>query len=188
MIRLFVAIAFPDALRRRLATLCAGVRGAHWSNEENLHLTLRFIGEAPEDRYPDIVGALDRVRVPEFDLVLSGAGHFETRRRVRSLWIGVAPNPALFDLQERVDAALLRAGLPADNRRFTPHVTLARMSGAGVAPDVAAKWLSGVTMFRAPPLAVEHFTLFRSHLGHGGAHYEPLHEVPLAPRPGPGPG
>jgi 2'-5' RNA ligase len=188
MIRLFVAIALPDALRRRLAMLCSGLRDAHWANEENLHLTLRFIGEVQEDRYPDIVGALDRVRVPEFDLILSGAGHFERGKRVHSVWVGVAPNPALMDLQERVDGVITRAGFEGDSRRFVPHVTLARIPGQGAKPDAAAKWLSGVTMFRAPPMAVEQVTLFRSHLGHGGAHYEPVHEVPLLPRPGPGPG
>jgi len=180
MIRLFTAIALPETLRRRLAMLCAGVRGAHWANEENLHLTLRFIGEVPDDSLADIAGALERVRSPSFDLVLAGAGHFETRRRVRALWIGVEPQPALNALQERVDAALLRSGFPGDPRRFTPHVTLARMGG--IPPDAVADWLAGHTLFRAPPLAVEEFTLFRSHLGQGGAHYEPLHSVALGPR------
>lgn len=178
MIRLFVAIPVPEELRRRMAMLCTGVQGARWSPEENLHLTLGFIGEVTEDRLPDIAAQLDRVRCAPFPLRLSGAGHFETRQRVRALWIGVESNPDLFALQERVVAALGRAGIAIEKRRFLPHVTVARLKGA--APGTVEGWLRANTLFRAMPFIVDHFTLYRSHPGQGGSHYEPLHEVGLA--------
>jgi len=177
VIRLFVAIPIPEELRRRMTMLCTGVRGAHWAHEDNMHVTLSFIGEVPDDRVADITAELDRVRSAPFALTLAGAGHFETGRRVRALWIGIEPEPALLALKERVDAALARAGHQPERRRFLPHVTIARMKG--LSPGAVAGWLGANTLFRAVPFDVDRFVLYRSHLGQGGAHYQPLHEVAL---------
>jgi 2'-5' RNA ligase len=177
MIRLFVAIELPEALRRRMAMLCRGVKGARWLDVDNLHLTLRFIGEVGEDRVEDIVQALAGVRAPPFPLGIAGVGHFETRRRVRALWLGIDPSPALMQLQERIELALQRAGCAAERRRFAPHLTLARLDRA--APDTVRDWLHGTSLFRAEPVMVETFVLFHSLLGSGGAVYRPLAEFPL---------
>ena len=177
MIRLFVALALPETARRRMTMLAAGVREARWVDIENLHLTLRFIGETPEDQLEDIGRALQGVRADAFELVLSGVGHFESRKRVRALWLGVEANPALMALHERIAAALMRAGRAPDARRFVPHVTLARLKPAPPAHVVG--WLEANSLFRAAPLAISDFTLFRSHLGHRGAHYRALREFPL---------
>ncbi len=177
MIRLFVALALPDELRRRMTLLATGVRQARWVDIENLHLTLRFIGDTREDRIEDIGRALERVRADAFELVFSGVGHFESRRRVRALWVGVDANPSLIALQARIEAALMRAGCAPDGRRFVPHVTLARLKAAP--PSHVGGWLEANSLFRADPVAVSDFTLFESHLGHGGAHYRPLGEFPL---------
>ena len=183
MIRLFVAVALPDALRRRLAMLCGGVRGARWADESNMHLTLRFIGEVGEDRVEDIVDALGRIAAPPFDLTLAGAGHFETRGRVRTLWIGIEPSPPLADLQGRIEGVLQRTGLPAEGRKFAAHIALARLDGAR--PEAVRDWLFANALFRAPPHRVEAFVLFQSLLGHGGAVYRPVAEFPLGSPAGP---
>jgi len=177
MIRLFVAIALPEALRRRMAMLCAGVRDARWLALENLHLTLRFIGETPENEVEDIGRALDGVRADAFELAFAGVGHFESRKKVRALWVGTDANRALTELQERIEAALKRAGCAPDGRRFMPHITLARLKGAP--PSHVRGWLEANSLFRAEPVAVTEFTLFQSHLGQGGAHYRALREFPL---------
>ena len=179
MIRLFVALALPEELRRRMAMLAGGVRDARWVDVENLHLTLRFIGETQEDRIEDIGRALESVRGAPFELVFSGVGHFESRKRVRALWIGAEANPALAALQERIESALMRAGCAPDGRRFAAHVTLARLKGAP--PAHVRGWLEANSLFRAEPVPVTEFTLFQSHLGHGGAHYRALREFPLGP-------
>lgn len=177
MIRLFVAIALPEMLRHRLAMLCRGVKGARWADESNMHLTLRFIGEVEEPQAEDVAAALDRLRAPCFPLSLAGAGHFETRGRVRQLWIGIEPNPALVRLQERIESALQREGLEPERRRFSPHITLARLDRA--APDVIRNWLHENSLFRAEPFAVEEFVLFQSLQGNGGAVYHAVAEYPL---------
>ena len=177
MIRLFVAVALPAGLRRRLAMLQRGVKGARWVDESNLHLTLRFIGEVEEHRVEDIAGALDRIDVAPFPLALAGAGHFESRGRVRALWVGVDPNPPLVELQGRVESALQRAGLGAEGRKFAPHITMARLDRAR--PEVIRNWLHENSLFRAEPFAVEHFVLFESLLGNQAAVYRPVAEYPL---------
>jgi len=172
MIRLFVAIPLPETVRRRLAGLCSGVRDVRWVAEENLHLTLRFIGEVEEPQAVDIAAALHGVRGGPFPLALTGVGHFESGRRVRVLWAGVEPSAALTMLQERVESALRRAGVPPDSRRFTPHVSLARLKAAP--PRRVGTWLEAHSLFRTEPFLVERFVLFESYLAHSGAIHSPL--------------
>lgn len=178
MIRLFVGIEIPEELRHRMAMLAAGIDAARWVPEESLHVTVRFIGEVPEDVADDLAAALQGVRSPAFPLTIAGAGHFESRKRVRALWLGIERNDALVALYERVDSALARAGSPSESRRFKPHVTLARLND--VRPAMVRDWLAANTMFRAIPFPVDRFVLFSSHLGRNGAIYTPEMTFPLS--------
>ncbi len=177
MIRLFVAIAPPRDARARLSSLCGGVPAARWVNPGNLHLTLRFIGEIEEPGVEDIVFALRAIRMAPFPLTLSGVGHFESRKRVRQIWAGILSSPELMDLQKRVDAALNRAGIIPDGKRFTPHVTLARLRE--VKPEAVGAWLQANGPFRGFPFTVAGFTLFASYLGGEGPIYRPVEEFRL---------
>jgi 2'-5' RNA ligase len=177
VIRLFVALALPEGHRQQLSRLCHGVRDARWVAHENLHLTLRFIGEVEEPRVAEIAHALGRVKGEQFKLTLSGIGHFQNGRRIRALWAGTEPCDALVQLQYRIDTALRHADLPPDGRRFTPHVTLARLKNG--APHQVGGWIEANALFRADPFPVDHFVLFESYLGHTGAIYSPVSEFPL---------
>jgi 2'-5' RNA ligase len=177
MIRLFVALELPEELRERMAMIARGVSGAKWVPPEKLHLTLRFIGEVPEDRYDDIVYALETVDSEPFLLTITGAGHFESGRRVRALWLGVERDPALMALSRRIESALVRAGLPPEERKFVPHITLARLNDAS--PAQVSGWLQANNMFRAVPLPVHSFVLFSSFHSRTGSIYRPEHEFPL---------
>ncbi|HYD32759.1 MAG TPA: RNA 2',3'-cyclic phosphodiesterase [Azospirillaceae bacterium] len=176
MIRLFVGLAFPEAIRDRLSGLAGGVPGARWTDPHNLHLTLRFIGEVDAGRVEDIDEALAAVQAPAFTLVLDGVGQFG-RGKARMLWAGVERTEALNHLQAKVESAVVRAGIPAEERKFTPHVSLARLKDAPM-PRVA-RFLEDRGLFRAGPILIDRFVLFRSHLGHNGPHYEMLREYPL---------
>ncbi len=167
MIRLFVAIELPGAVRERLADLGQGVPGARWTPAENLHLTLRFIGEVEEEIGDDIDAALDSVRAPGFDLAFERVDAFGSKERARSIWAGIAPNPALDRLQGRIESALVRAGLPPEGRKFVPHVTLARLRSAH--PAHVADYLSDHGQIAFEPVKVRAFTLFSSFLSHSGA-------------------
>ena len=148
MIRLFVALSFPDAVRNSLATLCAGVPGARWSKPEQFHLTLRFIGEVDGRVAHAIAEELSSVVMPSFELSLFGVGTFGDKRKTHSLWAGVRPHPSLNRLQDKVDNACLRAGLAPDRRKFAPHVTLARLNTAAV--DRLGGFLSHHSLYLPP--------------------------------------
>ncbi|MDA0700700.1 MAG: RNA 2',3'-cyclic phosphodiesterase, partial [bacterium] len=167
--RLFVAIDLPDDASDRLATLQAGVPGVKWVPDENLHLTLRFIGEVEGATAEELAEALAEVRAPAFELSLSGVDVFERGRQPHTLWVGVDRNPALQHLREKVESALVRAGLESERRRFSPHVTLGRMKQRP--GHHLVQWLEANALFRAEPFTVGGFTLFTSHLGSESARY-----------------
>ena len=127
MLRLFVGIGFPPELKLRLSLLCSGIPRAKWVDPGNFHLTLRFIGEIAEDRAADVDDALVRLRARRFALQLAGTGVFGGGDKPRSLWVGVERGPELLALRDKIEQALIRAGLPPEPRKFAPHVTLARL-------------------------------------------------------------
>lgn len=178
MFRLFVGIALPEPVRDRLAGLAGGLPGARWVDADNLHVTLRFIGEVGRDGADDIHHALARIRAPAFELGLSGVGCFGSGRKVRALWAGIGRDARLAHLQEKVESAVVRAGFAAERRKFTPHVTLARFKGGTDGARIGA-FLERNGDLAESPFPVRAFTLFRSHLGREGAHYEALVEYEL---------
>jgi RNA 2',3'-cyclic 3'-phosphodiesterase len=177
MIRLFAALDFPPEIRDRLAALGGGVPGARWIEPDGLHLTLCFAGDVPEDQGADLMEALDEVRVPPFSLTLDGVGVFGSERNARILWAGVERSEALLLLQGRVEAAAARSGVPVENRKFVPHVTLARLTRAP--GDRVGRFVEERGLFHAGPFAVERFVLYQSLLGKGGSVYHPLRFYPL---------
>lgn len=179
MLRLFVAFPIPDDVKHRAAPMLSGLRDARWVSPDNLHVTLRFIGEVDEAMAQDIDAELADVRGRSIDLELSGVNVFESRGRVRAVWSKVMGGERLLHLQSRIEQATRRAGLDPDPHKYTPHVTLARLKNVPIR-DVAP-YLAHHGAFRAGPFTADHFVLFRSHLGHGGSHYEPLVEYDLRP-------
>jgi RNA 2',3'-cyclic 3'-phosphodiesterase len=176
MIRLFVAVELPETVRDRLLKLQGGVPGARWANEDQMHLTLRFIGEVDDNVANDVDDALSGIRAPRFELELSGVGEFGGKNP-RALWAGVRPNPALLHLQKKVETALQRIGLEPETRKFSPHVTLARMRSAP--REKVVEFLSHYALFLSGPFPVERFVLFSSHQGSGGSVYHPERVYPL---------
>jgi 2'-5' RNA ligase len=161
--RLFVALDLPWPLRDRLAGLSTGIMGARWVPRENLHLTLRFIGDVPNWRAEEVDLALHGIRGRGFPLVLRGVGLFEKAGRVTALWAGVERSSALEHLQAKIETALQRAGLEPERRRFIPHVTLARLDQP--ANDKITGFVQRNNLFRAEAFSVDRFTLFSSQLG-----------------------
>lgn len=176
--RLFIGIDLPWALRETLTTLTRGLPGARWVPIENLHLTLRFIGEVTPNMAEEVDLALGALRGRRFDLVLSGVGTHDRAGRATSLWCGVERNPALEHLQAKIETALQRAGLAAEKRRFVPHVTLARLDQT-VEHKLAA-YVQAHNLFRSAPVTIEAITLFSSRLGKEASVYTAEIAYPLA--------
>jgi 2'-5' RNA ligase len=180
MIRLFVALHIPEKMRERLVALQGGVPGARWASEEQMHLTLRFIGEVDGNVAHDIDDALAGIRAPSFTLELAGVGEFGGKNP-RALWAGVRPNEALLHLQKKVETALQRIGLPPESRKFSAHVTLARIKGAP--QEKIVQFLTHHALFASEPFGIDDFVLFSSHLSHSGSIYHPERVYPLTSAP-----
>ncbi len=173
--RLFIALPLPAAIRDALLDTQEGIIGARWQEADDLHLTLRFIGEVDRHLFADIATALESVPFRPFPLAISGVGHFERKGHGKAVWAGVAPSPALEDLQHSVEMACRRAGLPAKRARFVPHVTIARLnSGSGPIGD----WLAANGDLAAGPWTVAGFSLWESDLTANGAIYSRLLDYP----------
>ena len=175
MLRLFVGIGFPPELKLRLSLLCSGVPGAKWVDPGNFHVTLRFIGEISEDLAADVDDALSRLRARRFTLQIAGTGVFGDKPR--SLWAGIERSPELVGLRDNIEQALIRVGLPPEARKFSPHVTLARLRDPPL--DKLRDFLATHARFRADPLAVEGFSLIASFQTKAGSVYEDQAVYPL---------
>ena len=176
MLRLFVGIGFPPELKLRLSLLCSGVPGAKWVDPGNFHLTLRFIGEISEDVAVDIDDTLSRLRARRFTLQIAGTGVFGGEKP-RSLWAGVERSPELAGLRDKIEQALIRTGLSPEPRKFSPHVTLARLRDSPL--DKLHSFLAAHAHFRADPLRVEAFSLIASFQTKSGSVYEDQADYPL---------
>lgn len=177
MLRLFVAIPIPDDVRQRLLAISSGVRGARWVRAEGMHITLFFAGEMDRDQANDLDAELGTVTMPPFELSCRGLGYFERGSRIKSVWAGIEQSEALVYLHDRVESAAVKAGFERESRKFTPHITLARLKG-GRADDIGP-WIETHDHLSTPPFIVDKFTLYRSHLAREGAMYEPMVEYGL---------
>jgi RNA 2',3'-cyclic 3'-phosphodiesterase len=167
MPRLFTALEIPRDAALSLSLLRGGLPGARWIDVENYHLTLRFFGDVEGHVADEIANALDRVRRPAFTLTLSGVGAFG--KKPHSIYAGVAASPDLNALQGEIERICQRLGLPADPRKFVPHVTVARLKSGNVAE--VAHYLSARGNFAAAPFRVGRFVLMSSRNSIGGGPY-----------------
>lgn len=174
MVRLFVALRPPPLVRERLCDLMDIVPGARWQDDEQLHLTLRFIGEVDRHQAEDVAAALGHVHAPAPVVALAGVGSFGQRGRADTLWAGVAPVAPLAHLHARIEQACLLAGLPPERRRYHPHITVARLPRSlGAAPEIG-QWLVTHAALTSDPFVLPHLILYRSYLARSGAAYEPV--------------
>ena len=175
--RLFVAIELPDSMKEQLALLRERLPGARWVPVEQLHLTLRFIGEIDDSQLTSVQESLALVNGSPFPLTLQGVGHFPPRRSPHVLWVGISAGPELVELYQQVEAAVQTAGLPAEERPFSPHITLARLRDTP--PSAVAAYEQVHREFSAGTTVVTAFHLFESFLTTQGARHVQLNSFPL---------
>jgi 2'-5' RNA ligase len=174
MHRLFVAIRPPEEVRDQLIDVMDDGVAVRWQSDEQLHLTLRFIGEVDRPVAEDLATELERIRFEPFAIALDGVGRFD-QRRGGAIWAGVAPREELKALAQKVERACQSAGLAPERRAYHPHITLARWSKAAPNLDPFIQ-LHG--SLRSDPWQVEDFILYESRLGRDGAHYEEVARYP----------
>lgn len=174
MPRLFVALRPPAAVRRLLVTTMAGVPGARWQDDGQLHLTLFFVGEVDRHRAADVVAALGRVGGAAPTVRVAGVGSFEN-----ALWAGLTPQAPLAALHAKVGTALRSVGVPPDRRACLPHITLARTARGRTAGPEAKRWLADYAALSSADFWPDRLILYDSALGRGGAHYDAVADWPL---------
>jgi RNA 2',3'-cyclic 3'-phosphodiesterase len=177
MPRLFTGLEIPKAVGESLSLLRGGLPGARWIDPENYHVTLRFIGDVDDDIAQEVAWLLGKVRRKDFELRLDGLQSFGGRKP-RAVIAAVAPSQSVMELQAEHERLLRRVGLDPEARKYTPHVTLARLRDTS--SFEVAEYLSARAAFRSPPFSVSRFVLFSSRASVGGGPYVAEAVYPLA--------
>ena len=177
MHRLFVAVRPPESIRDLLIDAMDDSADFRWQDDDQLHLTLRVIGEVERPVANDIADTLSRIRSAPFELRIAGVGRFE-QRNSGALWAGVEPKAPVAALAAKIERACQSIGLEPERRAFHPHITLARWKGRRTR-EVQA-YLERAASLSSEPFAVNRFVLFESRLSRHGAHYEAVASYPLS--------
>jgi 2'-5' RNA ligase len=176
MPRLFTGVEIPSDIGQALSSLRGGLPGARWIDPENYHLTLRFIGDVDDTTAHEVASLLGRVKRGAFDLHMQGITSFGGKKP-RAVVASVSPAQALLDVQSEQERLMQRIGLEPEGRKFTPHVTLARLRESS-SQDVA-DYLAARGFFRTSPFKVSRFVLFSSRNSVGGGPYVVEASYPL---------
>ena len=167
MMRLFIAIDLPKKVKDELAIISFGLPQARWVPPEQIHLTLRFIGEVDGALFQDLKSCLESVNGSSFPLTLNGLGCFPPRRDPQVLWVGIEKSVELLKLRKKVDSCLYKLGIAPEQRKFSPHITLARTRKTPLSR--VTHFLSNHALFRLPEFTVSNFHLYSSILTPKGA-------------------
>ena len=173
--RLFIAIRPPERVCDLLLDTMEGVDGVRWQDFDNLHLTLRFVGEVSGHQADDLATALQQVSFSSFPITIAGVGHFEKGAHMHAAWARIAPSRQLATLQARIEHICQTLGLAPETRKYVPHITLARLnrSSADMAP-----WLARHALLAPGTFEADAISLYESHLDPGGARYQEIGRFP----------
>jgi RNA 2',3'-cyclic 3'-phosphodiesterase len=176
MLRLFTGLEIPHGIASDLDMMKGGLFGARWIERDNYHLTLRFIGDVEEGVARDLAEGLDGVTVPNFVTRLKGLGAFGGAKP-HALYVGMEASPELRRLQAAHERVCQQVGLVRETRKFTPHVTLARLRRAD--PGDVQHYIAAHNLYESRPFKVERFVLFSARPSRGGGPYAVEAEYPL---------
>ena len=168
MLRLFIALKLDTSIVEQLQNICFGIKNARWLPSDQIHVTVRFIGNCDESQFYAIQSALDSISLPAFDLAIKGVGHFPPRGNPRILWAGIQHSEGLLNLHHAVNKCLNNLDIEADRKKFHPHITLARFKGR-TSPAAIIPFLTQNNLFRIKPFIVTEFHLYSSILRREGA-------------------
>ena len=193
--RVFIALDVAEAIRERIARYVDGVREfapeARWVQPESIHVTLKFIGEKPADVVDQVKQTLSSIQAASIEVAFRGCGFFPSPKAARVFWVGIEASPELSALAAAVDEATAALGIPREEHRFNPHLTLARgASGSGAPgwrkadrlqddrPNPSFQRLQEKLAAWAAPefgtMTAREFFLYQSQLLRGGAHYDKI--------------
>ena len=176
--RVFLGIPLSEDAREEIEIIAQNIRGARWIPKENLHLTLNFLGELAPSRIEDLINSLNRIFHPPTTLDLKGVGHFPPRGEVHTLWVGAANNEIILQLKKRIDFALRQLEIPVEQRKFIPHITIARVKGCD--NSEIGRFIVENNLFKHVGMPVNEFHLYSSHKQHPFPEYRIEATFPLS--------
>lgn len=179
MTRLFIAIDIAETIRREIAGLGRSLPDSRPVPPEQLHLTLKFIGEVEGSKLLDIKDVLPEIARPAFSLCLKGVGTFPPRGIPRILWAGVEPQENLVGLRNAIERKLFEIDIPRERQKFSPHLTLARLKNCPL--KRLQEFLAGNALLRTAEFPVNQFHLYKSQLTKSGAVHTIIQSYPLTP-------
>ena len=194
--RIFVALDIDEDIRSRIAKFADDLRqhapAVRWVKPESLHITLKFIGEKPDPAVKQVEQTLSSIPIARFQVTFAGSGFFPTPQSARVFWIGIAEQPSLAQLATKIDDSLAAAGIPKEQRAFSPHLTLARAGGGSGAPGwrkgdrpnrqfaVLQRHLEGSAAPEFGTMTAREFFLYRSQLSSKGSTYTKIARFELS--------
>lgn len=196
--RLFVALDIDEEIRTRVADFVEQVRtfapDVRWVNVESLHVTLKFIGETPDDSVKSVEQVLAEIESIPLQMKFGGAGFFPTAKAARVFWVGIQADQELGELAKKIEHGLAGVGIPKEQRAFSAHLTLARAAGGSGAPAfrrgdkpnrqfaLLQEHLQTVPAPEFGTMTAREFFLYRSQLSNKGSRYTKIARFPLSDR------
>lgn len=168
MSRLFAGLEIPSEISDRLALMRNGLKKARWIEPSDYHVTLRFFGEIDADLANDIGTLFGTFHKPVLSLTIDGLDAFGGTKP-RAIFARIKANPQLDALQNSIEQMAQRAGCAPETRKFTPHITLARVNN--ISSTAIAAWLSHTGNFTSQPFDIDRFAMFSARPSRGGGPY-----------------
>lgn len=187
LLRCFIAIEIPETIKKSIAAIIDNLNktgsDVKWVSEENIHITLQFLGETEESLIPDIKDALYKILAPysSFYIKIADVGYFPSGKRPRVVWVGMEECKSLVSLYEDISKEMVKFGYQKEERGFTPHVTIGRVKSNRNMREL----LSRLDEFKVTDFSdfeVRNIKLMKSELRPSGAKYYSLAEIPFGRR------
>lgn len=170
--RLFIAVPLPDKVKDALLEIREPIEGVRWQNPEQMHLTLKFLGDTPRQEISGIEQELKQLAAEPFSMDISGVGQFPKSGPPRVVWAGVSDNELLLQLQAEVEKRCSKLGFPPEDREYHPHITLARVKNNR--NSAIEELIHRHSDFSLNDIPVDRLVLYESQLQPEGAVHNPL--------------
>lgn len=170
--RLFIAIPLPKGVKQKLVGLQQPIDGLRWQSQEQMHLTIKFVGEVNKATAAELREELDEIDHPEFSMTIAGMGCFPEGKHPKVVWAGIKENATLKELHQKVEDRCEKIGIAPENRRYKPHVTIARTKSAS--KQVVTSFINQHKKFALSDIPVNEFVLYESKLHADGARHQRL--------------
>ncbi|MDZ7658404.1 RNA 2',3'-cyclic phosphodiesterase [Fodinibius sp.] len=170
--RLFIAIPLPKGVKQQLLDLQQPIEGIRWQSQEQMHLTLKFVGEVDKTTVSELREELDNIVHSDFSMTISGIGYFPEGKQPKVVWAGIKENANLQELHKKVENRCEKMGIAPENRPYKPHVTIGRTKNAY--KRSVTSFINQHKKFGIQNIQVNEFVLFESELHPDGARHHPL--------------